>query len=130
VNQVSAPRKETLRDAGIEIPGVMGLATAINCQPTSSGRAGTTGDFVLIASEINPVIRSLRHSGINVTSLHNPLLYDEPRLFFMHFWANDDAVELARGLRQGLDLTTSGRRWHSAPRWRRMVNAIKFPAYA
>jgi len=87
----------------------MGLATAINFQPTSNGRAAITGDFVLIASEVNPVIRSLRKNGIEVTSLHNHLLYDEARLFFMHFWANDDAVKLASGLREALALTTSRR---------------------
>jgi Domain of Unknown Function (DUF1259). len=109
VYQVAAPRKETIRDAGIEIPAVMGVATAINFQPTSGGNAAITGDFVLIASEVNPVMRSLRKSGIEVTSLHNHLLYEEPRLFFMHFWANDDAVRLASGLHEALALTTSGR---------------------
>lgn len=109
VYQVSVPRKETIRDAGTEIPASMGLATAINFQPTSDGRTAITGDFVLIAAEVNPVIKSLRASGIEVTSLHNHLLNDEPRLFFMHFWANDDAAKLAAGLRQALDLTASQR---------------------
>lgn len=109
VYQVGAPRKETIRDAGMDIPAVMGLATAINFQPTSGGRAAITGDFVLIASEVNPVMRALRKNGIEVTSIHNHLLYEEPRLFFMHFWANDDAVKLAGGLREALALTTAGR---------------------
>jgi hypothetical protein len=69
--------------------------------------AAITGDFVLLASEVNPVITSLRSAGIDVTSLHNHMLTDEPRLFFMHFWANDDAVTLARGLRAALDKTHS-----------------------
>jgi hypothetical protein len=107
VYQVSVPRKETIRDDGIEIPAVMGLATAINFQPTSAGKAAITGDFVMIASEVNPVIRTLRKNGIEVTSLHNHLLNDEPRLFFMHFWANDDALRLAKGLREALGLTAS-----------------------
>ncbi|GLC23809.1 DUF1259 domain-containing protein [Roseisolibacter agri] len=107
VYQVSVPRAETIRDAGMEIPASMGLATAINFQPTGGGKAAITGDFVMIASEVNPVIRALRAHGIEVTSLHNHLLADEPRLFFMHFWANDDATRLARGLRAALDATNS-----------------------
>ena len=107
VYQVSVPRAETIRDGGVEVPASMGLATAINFQPTGRGRAAITGDFVMIASEVNPVIRALREHGIEVTSLHNHLLADEPRLFFMHFWANDDAAKLARGLRAGLDRTNS-----------------------
>jgi hypothetical protein len=107
VYQVSVPRAETIRDNGMEVPPSMGLATAINFQPTGGGKAAITGDFVMVASEVNPVIRALRQNGIEVTSLHNHLLNDEPRLFFMHFWANDDAVKLARGLRAGLDATNS-----------------------
>ena len=109
VYQVSVPRAEAIRDNGIEIPPSMGLATAINFQPTGGGKAAITGDFVMIAGEVNPVIRALRQNGIEVTSLHNHLLNEEPRLFFMHFWANDDAVKLARGLRTALDATNSQR---------------------
>ena len=81
----------------------MGTATAINFQPTGGGKAAITGDFVLVASEVDPVMRALRASGIEVTALHNHMLNDEPRLFFMHFWANQDAAKLARGLRAALD---------------------------
>jgi hypothetical protein len=109
VYQVSVPRAETIRDRGVEIPPSMGLGTAINFQPTGNGRAAITGDYVMIGSEVNAVIRALRQNGIEVTSLHNHLLAEEPRLFFMHFWANDDAVKLARGLRAGLDATNSRR---------------------
>jgi hypothetical protein len=109
VYQVSVPRAETIRDQGREIPPSMGLGTAINFQPTGGGEAAITGDFVMIASEVNSVIRALRQNGIEVTSLHNHLLNDEPRLFFMHFWANDDAVKLSRGLRAALDATNSQR---------------------
>ncbi len=105
VYSVSVPRAETIRDGGMEVPASMGLATAINFQPTGSGRAAITGDFVMVASEVNPVIRALREHGIEATSLHNHLLADEPRLFFMHFWAVDDAAKLARGLRAALDRT-------------------------
>ena len=85
----------------------MGVATAINFQPTGSGKAAITGDFVLVASEVNPVISALRENGIQVTALHSHMLSEEPRLFFMHFWANDDAVKLAQGLRAALDKTNS-----------------------
>lgn len=109
VYQVAVPRAETIRDAGEVIPPSMGLATAINFQPTGNGRAAITGDFVMTAAEVNPVIATLRANGIEITSLHNHLLTDDPRLFFMHFWADDDAVKLARGLRASLDRTNSRR---------------------
>ena len=85
----------------------MGVATAINIQPTGSGRAVTTGDFVMIAGEVNGVIRALRSGGISVTALHSHMLTEQPRLFFMHFWAADDALKLAKGLRSALDKTAS-----------------------
>ncbi len=107
--QVSVPRAETIRDGDFEIPPSMGLGTAINFQPTGNGRAAITGDFVMIGSEVNPVIRALRDGGIEVTSLHNHMLTETPRLFFMHFWANDDATKLARTLRAALDKTNSKR---------------------
>jgi hypothetical protein len=109
VLQVSVPRAATIRSGDFEVPPSMGLGTAINFQPTGGGKAAITGDFVLIASEVNPVIKALSNNRITVTSLHNHLLDENPRLFFMHFWANDDAVTLARGLRTALDLTNSRR---------------------
>lgn len=105
VYQVSAPRPETIKSGGHAIPGAMGLGTVMNFQPTGNGRAAITGDFVMTAGEVNRVIRALRANDIAVTSLHNHMLDDDPRLFFMHFWAHDDAVKLARGLRAGLDST-------------------------
>ena len=109
VYQVSVPRRETIREGGNEVPASMGLATAINFQPTGGGKAAITGDFVLRATEVNPVIRALREHSIEVTALHSHMLNEEPRLFFMHFWANDEAVKLARGLRAALDRTASKR---------------------
>jgi hypothetical protein len=91
------------------IPPSMGLATAINFQPTGAGRAAITGDFVLLAGEVNPVIAALRQNGIAVTALHSHMLDDSPHLFFMHFWAYDDALKLARGLRAALDKTNSAK---------------------
>jgi hypothetical protein len=87
----------------MEVPAAMGSAEAINFQPTGGGKAAITGDFVLIAEEVNPVLRALREHGIEVTALHNHMLSDQPRLFFMHFWANDEVEKLARGLRAALD---------------------------
>ncbi len=107
IYQFGVPRAETIRDHGIEIPASMGISTAINFQPTGNGRAAITGDFVLLGSEVNPVIAALRENGIQVTALHSHMLTEDPRLFFMHFWANDDAVKLAHGLRMVLDKTNS-----------------------
>ena len=107
VYQVNVPRAEVIRSGGMDVPPSMGLGTAINFQPVGSGGAAITGDFVLLGSEVNPVIRALHANGIEVTSLHSHLLDEEPRLFFMHFWAVDDAITLARGLRAALDLTNS-----------------------
>jgi hypothetical protein len=103
VYQFSIPRTEEITEAGAVIPPSMGVAQAINFQPTGGGKAAITGDFVLIASEVNPVIRTLRDNGIEVTAVHSHMLTESPRLFFMHFWANDDAQKLARGLRAALD---------------------------
>ena len=103
VYQVGIPRAETIKDSGMEVPVAMGSAEAINFQPTGGGKAAITGDFVLTAAEVNPVLRTLRENGIEVTAIHNHMLDDQPRLFFMHFWANDDAAKLAKGLRAALD---------------------------
>ena len=110
VYQFSIARVDEITDSGMMsgdhkmvIPPAMGLALAINFQPTGAGKAAITGDFVLIASEVNPVIKALRENGIEITALHSHMLTENPRLFFMHFWANDDALKLARGLRAGLD---------------------------
>jgi hypothetical protein len=105
--QVSVPRSEKIMDQGMEVPPSMGTATSLNFQPTGNGRAAITGDFVLLPDEVNPVIKALRDNGIQVTALHSHMLNDEPHLLFMHFWANDDATKLARGLKAALDQTKS-----------------------
>jgi len=102
VYQFGIPRAETITDGGMTVPPAMGSAIAINFQPTGSGKAAITGDFVLIASEVNPVLKALRDRGIEVTAIHNHMLDDQPHLYFMHFWANDDAVKLAEGLKAAL----------------------------
>jgi Domain of Unknown Function (DUF1259) len=89
--------------------GPLGVAIAIGFQPTGGGKAAITGDFVLTEKEVNPVIQALRSNGIEVTALHSHMLDEQPRLFFMHFWANDDAVKLARGLRAAIDKTASAK---------------------
>jgi hypothetical protein len=103
VFQVSVPRAEAVREAGMDVPPALGVATAINFQPTSPKKAAITGDFVLISSEVNPVIQALEQNGIEVTALHGHMLDESPRLFFMHFWANDYTTKLAKGLRAALD---------------------------
>jgi hypothetical protein len=105
VYQVSIPRAESIKDGGMDVPEAMGSANAINFQPTGPGRAAITGDFVLIAKEVNPVIKALRDNGIEVTAVHNHMLNDQPRLFYLHFWANDDVNKLANGLKAALAKT-------------------------
>ena len=109
VLQVSIPRSEIIIEHGRKIPASMGIATAMNFQPAGDGRAAVTGDFVLLAEEVNPVIDALTGNGIAVTALHSHMLEEAPRLFFLHFWAVDDAVKLARALRGALDKTNSVR---------------------
>jgi hypothetical protein len=105
--QFSVPRAERILDNGMEVPPAMGTATAINFQPTGGGKAAISGDFVMLSSEVNPVLRALRTHGIEVEAMHHHMLFDQPHLYFMHFWANDDAVVLAKGLRAALDATNS-----------------------
>ena len=99
----SISRAKPVTEDGMEIPAAMGSAIGINFQPTGGGKAAITGDFVLSDKEVNPVIKALEASGIEITALHSHMLSEQPRMFFMHFWANDDATKLARGLRAALD---------------------------
>ena len=110
VYQISIPRAEQIKDGGMDVPEAMGSANAINFQPTGAGKAAITGDFVLIAKEVNPVVKALRDNGIEVTAIHNHMLNDQPRLFFMHFWANDDVNKLASGLRAALAKINTAKR--------------------
>ena len=103
VLQYGLPRAEPVKEGGMTVPPAMGSGQAINFQPTGGGKAAITGDFVLTAKEVGPVMQALKANGIEVTALHNHMLNDEPRLFFMHFWANDDAKKLAQGLKAALD---------------------------
>jgi len=111
VYQFGVPRRDPVSESGMQLApaGPTGVATAIGFQPTGGGKAAITGDFVLTADEVNPVIKALRSNGIEVTAVHSHMLTEQPRLFFMHFWANDDAVKLAKGLRAALDKTASAK---------------------
>ena len=102
----SFPRKEKLLESGMEMPPAIGMATGINFQ-MDGANAGITGDFVLLADEVNPVVKALTENGIAVTAIHNHMLYDDPRLFMMHFWAVSDPEKLAIGLKAALDRTHS-----------------------
>jgi hypothetical protein len=109
VYQFNVPRRDAVTMDGMAItpPAPLGAAIGINFQPTGDGKAAITGDFVLTNDEVNPVIKALRSNGIDVTAVHSHMLDEQPRLFFLHFWANGDALKLARGLRAALDKTAS-----------------------
>ena len=111
VYQFAVARHDPVTEGGmrLEPAGPMGVATAIGFQPTGGGKAAITGDLVLTAEEVNPVIKQLRDNGIEVTAIHSHMLTEQPRLIYMHFWANDDALKLARGLRAALDRTASAK---------------------
>ena len=104
-------RRDPISEGGMEVApaGAMGVAQGINFQPTGDGKAAITGDFVLTGDEVNPVIKALLTNGIEVTAVHSHMLNEQPRLFFLHFWANDDALKLAKGLRAALDQTASSK---------------------
>jgi len=108
---MGVPRRDPISEHGMQIapPGPMGVATAINFQPTGGGKAAITGDFVLAGEEVQPVLKTLRENGIEVTAIHSHMLTEQPRLIFMHFWANDDAIKLAKALRAALDKTASAK---------------------
>jgi uncharacterized protein DUF1259 len=98
----SIPRFNEVTQDAIEIPPAMGVAEAINFESTGEREVAATGDFVLTANEVNPVISALESHHILVTALHNHMLDDEPRLFFMHFWATGSPKAVAQGLKAAL----------------------------
>jgi hypothetical protein len=107
VYQFAVPRRDPVTEMGSAIapPGPTGVANAVNFQPTGGGKAAITGDFVITGDEVNPLIRALRANGIEVTAIHSHMLTEQPRIFFVHFWANDDAQKLAKGVRDALEKT-------------------------
>lgn len=107
VYKYSIGRADSVTEDGMELPPAMGVSTALNFQPTGGGKAAINGDFAMTQDEVQPVIQALRENDIQVVSLHNHMLNEQPKIFFMHFWANDDAQKLAQGLRAALDKTNS-----------------------
>lgn len=103
IYQFSIPRADPIKEDGMDVPPAMGSAIGINFQPTGNGKAAITGDFVLTAKEVGPVIKAMLAGGIEITALHSHMLQEQPRVFFLHFWANDDAQKLAKGLKAALD---------------------------
>ena len=101
VLQVGVPRAGRIEESGMEVPPSMGTATALSFQMAGS-RVATTGDFVLVADEVNPVVRELQAHGILVTALHSHMLREEPRLFFLHFWGVGPPEKIAEGLKEAL----------------------------
>lgn len=101
------PRRDPITENGTQLApvGPLGVANAINFQPTGGGKAAITGDFLVTGEEVNPLIRTLRQNGIEVTAIHSHMLTEQPRMIFIHFWANDDAIKLAKGIRAALEKT-------------------------
>jgi hypothetical protein len=101
------PRRDPIAENGMQLApaGPLGVANGINFQPTGGGKAAITGDFLVTGDEVNPLIRTLRQNGIEVTAIHSHMLTEQPRMIFIHFWANDDAIKLAKGIRAALDKT-------------------------
>jgi hypothetical protein len=109
VYQFGVPRRDPIMEMGLKVTGPLGGANAINFQPTGNGKAAITGDFLVTGDEVNPLIRALRANDIEVTAIHSHMLGEQPRMFFIHFWANDDAIKLARGIRTALEKTAIAR---------------------
>jgi hypothetical protein len=105
VYQFGVPRRDPSMESGMQVNGALGGANAVNFQPTGNGKAAITGDFLVTGDEVNPLIRALRAGDIEVTAIHSHMLDEQPRLFFIHFWANDDALKLAKGIRAALEKT-------------------------
>ena len=101
---LSWPRPEKITMMGIDLPPQMGMATSINFQAAGNGKVAATGDFVMIDTEVNPVAKALRSHGIAIAALHNHMLHGTPTLYFMHFWAEDSAANVAAGLKAAVDL--------------------------
>jgi hypothetical protein len=105
VYQFGVPRRDPVMESGMQVNTPLGGANAINFQPTGNGKAAITGDFLVTGDEVNPLIRALRAGDIEVTAIHSHMLDEQPRMFFIHFWANDDALKLAHNVRNALETT-------------------------
>lgn len=105
IYKFSIARRDTVTDGQHILPPALGITTTINFQPLGGNKAAINGDFVMTAGEIQKVIQALRAGGIDIVELHNHMLDDQPRLFFMHYWATGDGDTLAKALRPALDAT-------------------------
>ena len=98
-------RQDTIVDGGHLVPPTFGVTTTVNFQPLGEGKAAINGDIVMTGPEVQKVIQALRAGNISLVTVHNHSLTDEPRLFYLHYWAVDDAVTLAKAMRAALDAT-------------------------
>ncbi|MFF4761634.1 DUF1259 domain-containing protein [Streptomyces sp. NPDC001292] len=105
IYKFSIPRRDTVTDGRHILPPPLGITTSVNFQPLGNRKAAINGDFVMTADEVNKVIRALRRGGIDIVEIHNHMLNDQPRLFYLHFWANGDGTRLAKAIRPALDVT-------------------------
>lgn len=104
--QIGFQRKEKIKEHGMEVSPFLGMASGINIQVVGN-KAAATGDFVLLADEVNPVVKALTSNNIAVTAIHSHMLHETPRFFFLHFWGYDEPEKLAKGLKDALDKTNS-----------------------
>jgi hypothetical protein len=108
VLQISVPRNEPIKMKGALLPPSMGMATSFNFQSSGEHKVAATGDFVMVRDDVDQVTKALTEHGILITALHNHLVHGSPDLYFMHFWADDSAEKVAKGLRAGLDAMKRG----------------------
>lgn len=105
VYQFAIPRADKVTEGGMVLPAAMGSANVINFQPTDNGKAAITGDIAALANEVVPLTAALRANAVEVTAIHSHMLTEEPRTFYVHFWAHDDALKLAQAMRSALEKT-------------------------
>ncbi|MFI5252422.1 MAG: DUF1259 domain-containing protein [Bacteroidota bacterium] len=107
VVQYGIPLKEKVMDNGMEITPYMGLTTSVNFQIDGSN-AAVTGDFVLLSRDVQAVMHTLLSYDIPVTAIHNHLMNESPKIYFLHFWGYDEPVHLANGIHAALDAIGKG----------------------
>ncbi len=89
---------------GVEVAAAMGVNTWA-AFAGSDERAVVDGDFAMLESELQPVLKALRGAGISVVAIHHHMTHEEPRILFLHYWGVGPTADLARGLRSALDRT-------------------------
>jgi uncharacterized protein DUF1259 len=93
-----------LMEHGMKVTTFMGFNTWAAFQGTPD-HAAVAGDFTMTENEVAPVIKALIEHGIEVVAVHNHMVHEQPRIFFLHYWGVGNAEELAKGLRAALDQT-------------------------